>query len=150
MFTVKLAGLGLLIIASMSAAAPCLAESMNGQFAPQNDVPVNAWADVQQNVQQMPNVVAQAVMPAFNHVVYRTAPSYKKLAPKTSKRSNTNLSATLPPTVTFENMTDLGVVDDGSFEPKIDVAGMIDSYYENSRLINERIEASKEERLPGQ
>lgn len=141
---------GLMVLASISAIGPSLADSSYDQFGSQNDVPVNAWADLQPTAPQTPYYVAQRQTPGTSRsAAYQpSAPAPKRLEPKTSKRTNTNLSLTLPWTATPSNETDLNVVDDGSVEPKVDEAGIIDNAYDTATLIRESIEAARDKNEP--
>ncbi len=146
MLTGKL--IGLMVLASLSAIGPSFADSNYEQAAPQQDTSVNAWADFQAPVQQAPNSMAQGQTlrtgPSAAYHSSTSAPSPKRLLPKTSKRTNTNLSWTLPPTVTC-SMTDLSLVEDA---PTVDMASIIDDSYEAATLVRERAELAKDRLFP--
>lgn len=89
--------LSLIAIASLSAFAPCFADSIYDEPEVQPEVQGFPWLDI-----EAPAV--QPVCPVLRHNM-----------PRTSLRTNTNLSAHLPPTVTCSMK--LSVVDDRDYTP---------------------------------
>lgn len=132
--------LGLMIVASLSVDSPSFADSLYGPVDSSNDVQINAWGDLQPLAQHSPNVMTTQMYGAPPSApYYASAPSQRSGQHKTSRRTNTNLSWRLPPTVTCTN-TDLNLVDD---LPSFDPAMVIDDSYYAANLILDRIEASK-------
>lgn len=85
---------GLMVFAALSAFNPCFADSIYDGADEQLEVPTYAWADRQ-----------AAPAPA----------ACQAQMPRTSRRTNTNLSKSLPPTVTCSMK--LSVLDDRDYTP---------------------------------